>query len=92
MMSNINNVANTQLANGLGAGKVLFVDVTTVKTPVTVGHKFCKFTILTATVFAELEGNMAGFVGKTIPAGTELYGRITKFRLTSGSLIAYEGA
>jgi hypothetical protein len=46
-------------------------------------------TIASNTIFSSLVGNISGIVGNTIPAGVTIYGVITSFTLTSGSVIAY---
>ncbi len=41
------------------------------------------------TVFEILEGNNAGIVGETVPAGKTIFGLFSKVKLTSGRVLVY---
>jgi hypothetical protein len=45
--------------------------------------------VVSNAVFSSLTGNVSGLTGATIPAGTTIYGIITAFTLSSGSVLAY---
>ena len=46
-------------------------------------------TVVSSATFSSFVGNISGISGATIPAGTTLYGTITSFALSAGSVIAY---
>lgn len=54
--------------------------------------QFCMIDCITATTFTTLDGNMeTPPLAVSLPAGTKLYGRFSKVKLTSGTVVLYNG-
>lgn len=56
---------------------------------------FCAIHVIAEAVFSALDWpELSGdtLTGVTIPAGTTIFGEISGFTLTSGSVLAYKGA
>ena len=86
-MSSINSNLAAELA--MGASGFSLVTATAAQT-----GQWCKLTTVASTTFTSISGNgISGTWSATaIPAGIDIFGPITGFQLTSGAVIAYNGA
>lgn len=86
-MSSIN--AETAIELSMGSQGWTLVTDTSAKT-----GKFCAIQVIATSVFTSITGNncVGTWTGVTVPAGTIIGGPITGFQLTSGTVLAYNGA
>lgn len=86
-MSSINADLATEL--NMGSAGFSLVTATSLQT-----GPFSRLQVVAAAVFTSISGGNIGgtWSATTIPVGTEIRGPISSFQLTSGSVIAYNGA
>lgn len=85
-MRNTVNIANL---TGLNGGTVI---ANTTAVTAAASRSFTALLVVEDTVLTALTSNLtngSALVGKTLPAGLVLYGRITAVQLATGTVIAY---
>lgn len=89
-ISAIQTLLTSILNNSFAKNGGVYIDDTATNTPDS-GFTFIAIQAIEETVVSQAVGNIDNIAGITIPQNTIVYGKFTSIKLTSGSVIAYQG-